>query len=88
LLVKGAEARSLEVSYEAVLEEIVKIKAVYELNLNEFQKSITYSHVVEYPFAADDKAFPVRWIIVAFSAISAVFLTLLVFLVLDFRKDE
>jgi uncharacterized protein involved in exopolysaccharide biosynthesis len=44
--------------------------------------------VVEYPFAADDKSFPVRWIIVAFSAISGVFLALLVFLVLDYRKDE
>lgn len=88
LLVKGAEARSLEVSYEAVLQEIVKIKAVYDLNLNEYQKTITYSHVVEYPFAADDKTFPVRWIIVAFSAFSAVFLALLVFLVLDYRKDE
>ena len=88
LLVKGAEARSLEVSYEAVLQEIVKIKAVYDLNLNEYQKTITYSHVVEYPFAADDKTFPVRWIIVAFSAFSGVFLALLVFLVLDYRKDE
>ncbi len=88
LLKKGAEARSIEVSFETVLQEIVKIKAIYELNLNEYEKTITYSHIVEYPFAADDKSFPVRWIIVAFSAISAVFLALLVFLVLDYRKDE
>ncbi|HSO87119.1 MAG TPA: Wzz/FepE/Etk N-terminal domain-containing protein [Draconibacterium sp.] len=88
LLKKGAEARSLEVSFEAVLEEIVKIKAVYELNLNEYEKNITYSHIVEHPFAADDKSYPVRWLIVAFSAFSAVFLALLVFLVLDYRKVE
>jgi len=43
---------------------------------------------VEYPFPADKKSYPVRWIIVAFSTISAVFLALLVFLVLDYRKND
>jgi hypothetical protein len=87
LLKVGAEVRSLEVSFENVLQEIVKIKAVYELNISEYEKNITYCHVVERPFAADDKSFPVRWIIVVFSAFSAVFMALLVFLVLDYRKE-
>ena len=88
LLKVGAEARSLEVSFENVLKEIIEIKAIYELNLNEYEKNITYSHIVEYPFAADDKSFPVRWLIVVFSAFSAVFVALLVFLVLDYRKED
>ena len=88
LLKKGAEARTLEVSFENVLQDIIKIKTIYELNLNEYEKVITYSHIVEYPFPADDKSFPVRWLIVAFSAFSAIFLALLVFLVLDFRKED
>ena len=88
LLKVGAEARALEVSFDNVLQEIIKIKTIYELNLNEFEKNITYSHIVEYPFAADDKSYPVRWLIVVFSAFSAVFVALLVFLVLDYRKEE
>ena len=88
LLKVGAEARSLEVSFENVLQEIVKIKAIYELNISEYEKNITYSHVVEHPFPADKKSYPVRWLIVAFSAFSAVFLALLVFLVLDYRKED
>lgn len=88
LLKKGAEVRALEVSFENVLLEIVKIKGIYELNLNEYEKNITYSHIVEFPYAADDKSYPVRWLIVAFSAFSAVFLALLVFLVLDYRKED
>jgi capsular polysaccharide biosynthesis protein len=88
ILQNGAEAQKLEVAFNNVLDEIGKIKVIYDLNLNEYQKVITYSHVVEKPFAADKKSFPVRWIIVAFSAISAVFLALLVFLVLDYRKEE
>ena len=88
ILEKGAEAQKLEVAYNGVLDEIIKIKAVYELNLSEYEKSITYSHVVEHPFPADKKSFPVRWLIVAFSAFSAVFMALLVFLVLDYRKED
>jgi len=88
LLKRGAEARSLEVSFDLVLEDIGKLKTVYELNLNEYEKNITYSHIVDHPFAADDKSYPVRWLIVAFSAFSAVFIALLVFLVLDYKKDE
>jgi uncharacterized protein involved in exopolysaccharide biosynthesis len=44
--------------------------------------------VVESPFPSDKKSYPVRWLIVVFSAFSAVFLALLVFLVLDYRKEE
>jgi capsular polysaccharide biosynthesis protein len=87
-LQKGAEIRSMEVRFDFILQEIERIKAVYELNLNEYEKEITYSHIVEYPFPADEKSFPVRWIIVLFSTISAVFLAMLVFLVLDYKKEE
>jgi len=86
LIENGAEVQKLEVAFNGVLEEIVKIKAVYDLNLNEYQKVITYSHVVEKPFPADKKSFPVRWMIVFFSVFSAIFMALLVFLVIDYRK--
>lgn len=88
IIEKGAEAQKLEVSFNSVLEDIVKIKEVYELNLSEYEKNITYSHVVEHPFPADKKSYPVRWLIVVFSAFSAVFMALLVFLVLDYRKED
>jgi capsular polysaccharide biosynthesis protein len=88
LLKVGAEARSLEVLFEGVLVDITKIKEVYELNLSEYEKNITYSHVVEHPFPSDKKSYPVRWLIVAFSAFSAVFMALLVFLILDHRKED
>jgi len=88
MLEKGAEAFSLEIRFNDVIDQITKIKYQYEASLNEFEKTITYSHIVEYPFAADDKSFPVRWIIVAFSAFSAVFVAFLVFLILDYRKEE
>jgi uncharacterized protein involved in exopolysaccharide biosynthesis len=53
----------------------------------EYEKDITYSHIVEHPIVADKKSYPVRWLIVAFSTFSAVFMAFLVFLVLDYRKE-
>lgn len=85
---KGADSYWLEKRYNSLINEIDSVNTLYEINLSEFQKNITYSHVVESPFPADKKSYPVRWLIVAFSAFSAVFFALLVFLVLDYKEEE
>ncbi len=83
----GAKAYYLESRLNSVVSVIDSLQNVYEGAVVEAEKEITYSHVVEYPFPADKKAYPVRWLIVAFTTISAVFLALLLFLVLDYRKE-
>jgi len=88
LVEKGSEAHWLESRLNFVIRDIDSLSTQYEVYLNEFEKNITYAHVVESPFPADKKSYPVRWLIVAFSTISAVFLALLVFLVLDYHKEE
>lgn len=85
---KGADIEWLEKRTYSAMDAIDSISKVNELYLSEFEKDITYCHVVEYPIPADKKSYPVRWLIVALSTFSAVFLALLVFLVLDFRKAE
>ncbi len=84
----GAQAYWLESRLDFLIGAIDSLTTQYEVYLNEYEKDITYAHVVEMPFPADKKSYPVRWLIVAFSTISAVFLALLVFLVLDYRKEE
>ncbi len=84
---EGTKAAFLENKFNQTVSVIDSLTNQYELYLSEFEKDITYSHVVEYPFPADKKSYPVRWLIVLFSTISAVFLSLLVFLVLDYRKS-
>lgn len=88
MVTKGADSYWLERRYNSLINEIDSVKTLYEINLSEFQKNITYSHMVESPFPADKKSYPVRWLIVVFSAFSAVFFALLVFLVLDYKKEE
>jgi capsular polysaccharide biosynthesis protein len=84
---EGTEAALTEHKFQQTIEVIDSLNIVYETHLAEYEKEITYSHVVENPFPADKKAYPVRWLIVAFSTLSAVFFSLLVFLVLDYRKE-
>jgi capsular polysaccharide biosynthesis protein len=71
------------------LENVIDSLTIqYELYLSEYEKEITYCHVVEYPVPADKKSYPVRWLIVALTTISAVFFSLLVFLIFDYRKKR
>ncbi|RIH65671.1 hypothetical protein D1164_08410 [Mariniphaga sediminis] len=85
---KGTEARLMEARFDFLVNAIDSLTTEHELYLSEYEKNITYSHVVEYPTPADKKSYPVRWLIVVFSTISAVFLALLVFLILDYRKSD
>ena len=83
----GTQLKIVETKFNNAVNALDSLIQLNEQHLVEVEKEITYSHVVEYPFAAAKKAYPVRWLIVAFSAISAVFFALLVFLVLDYRKE-
>lgn len=83
----GTEAYIVERLYWNARVSIDSMIETKVIALAEANKKITYSHIVEYPLPADKKSYPVRWLIVAFSAFSAVFLALLVFLVIDYRKS-
>jgi len=83
----GSKATVLENQYNRTIHVIDSLTDVYEKYIVEYEKDITYSHIVEYPFPADKKSYPVRWLIVVLSTISAVFIGLLAFLVLDHNKE-
>ncbi len=88
MIESGAQAYLLERNMNYLMKNIDSLQTLYDLNLSEYEKVITYSHVVEKPFPAEKKSYPVRWLIVLFSLVSAVFMALLVFLVLDYRKEQ
>ena len=83
---EGSKSVWLESRLDYLINSIDTLTTQHDFYLSEYKKDITYSHVVEYPVPADKKSYPVRWLIVAMSAISAIFLALLVFLVIDYRK--
>ncbi len=88
LALKGAEAVYLKNRHLFLLKAIDELFTSYDLYLVEYEKDITYSHRVENPIPADKKTYPVRWLIVAFSLMGTLFLGLVVFLILDYRKND
>jgi capsular polysaccharide biosynthesis protein len=85
LVDKGAETYMLDVHFTMLNNSIDSIKRLYQLHSSEAQKVITYGLVVDNPVVPDKKAYPIRWLIVALSLFSSLFLALLVFMILDFK---
>ncbi len=88
MLEKGTEALVMERHFAYLNNTIDSLTELYHVNYSEANKSITYAHVVERPLVPDKKAYPVRWLIVAFTLMSSLFFALLVFMALDYRKRE
>lgn len=53
------------------------VRQFYEEELRQAQGEMTYSNVISYPYVADKKATPVRWVIVALCGIGAFLLSIL-----------
>jgi len=83
---QGTQAYLLEKQFDYITDVIDSLTTQHEFYLAEYEKDITYCHVVENPVPADKKSYPVRWLIVSLSALSALFIALIVLLVLDYRQ--
>jgi uncharacterized protein involved in exopolysaccharide biosynthesis len=82
----GAEAVDLRTKIEAEANTYVSTKVDYEQNLRFYYSDLTYSNIVTEPFPADKKAFPVRWVVVALSALGAMLLSIVVIFIIENRK--
>lgn len=85
---KGGEAYILERRFIKTNMAIDSLKTLYDINLSEANKVITYCHVVEKPVPADKKSYPVRWMLVSMTLFASLFLSLLMFILLDYRKEK
>jgi capsular polysaccharide biosynthesis protein len=66
------------------------VKLDYEQELRFYNAQMTFSNVISEPFVADKKCYPVRWVVVALSAIGACLLSVLLIYVFDNKciKEE
>ena len=71
-----SELKSLEVQRDEISNRLSQAKGMVMLNQR-------YTMVVEQPFPADKKSWPVRWLIVLATLLSAEFLALLLILILE-----
>ena len=82
----GADAVDLETKIIAEANTYSLIKKDYEQNLRFYNSHLTYSNIITEPFPADKKAFPVRWVVVALSALGALLLSIVVIFIIENRK--
>ncbi|NCU32966.1 MAG: hypothetical protein EOM23_08565 [Candidatus Moranbacteria bacterium] len=66
-----------------LVEEYSKIKIDLDEAVMNFNREISYSNIISAPYPADKKSYPVRWVIVALSVISAFFLSLVAILIIE-----
>jgi len=60
-----------------------EITSEYDKAFSNYDRKYSYTNIIETPFAADKKSYPVRWLIVALTMFSTLFLTLLVIGVIE-----
>ncbi len=82
----GAEIHDLHTKIAAEGNTYVATKLDYEKELRFFHSQLTYSNIITEPFPADKKAFPVRWVVVALSALGALLLSIVVVFIIENRK--
>ncbi|MBZ0243881.1 MAG: hypothetical protein K8F24_11740 [Bacteroidales bacterium] len=64
----------------------VDIKVDYEQEMRFYRSNLTYSNIISPPFPSDKKAYPVRWVIVALSALGALLVSILVIFAIENKR--
>ena len=82
----GPESIDLENKIIAEATAFVDVKLDYEQQLRIYNADLTFSNIITEPYPADKKSYPVRWVVVALSALGAFLITLLVLFVIENRK--
>ena len=82
----AAELIDLHTKIAAEGNTYVSTKVDYEQNLRFYHSDLTYSNIITEPFPSDKKAFPVRWVVVALSALGALLLSIVVIFIIENRK--
>jgi capsular polysaccharide biosynthesis protein len=72
-------------SFEHVADSL---KIQYDLGISQGRKKITYSIIVERPFPADKKSYPVRWLIVLLSTLAALTASVVTVLFIDYIRER
>ncbi len=64
----------------------VEVKLDYEMAQRFYYADLTYSNIVSYPYPADKKAYPIRWLIVAVSSLAVFVMSLLIIFFIETKK--
>ncbi len=83
---KGGEYYQMKETFDIVLESYNTNKLKYDEVMSDLNKVLTYTNIVSKPYPADKKSYPIRWVIVTVSVVSANLFLLLILTIMANRN--
>lgn len=83
---KGGDFILLNDILEGLIKQYIEIKTEHEIALRDVNKELTYTNLVSSPIPADKKVYPIRWLIVFISTLSAMIISIMVILFFEKQK--
>lgn len=83
---KGGVFYQTKKTFDILLKSYNSTKLEYDKVMSDWHKVLTYTNIVSKPFPADKKTYPIRWLIVVGSALSANLFLLLVLIFIDIKN--
>lgn len=85
---KGGELITLVESIRQEARTYADFKLEYEDAVRFYTDVLTYANIITPPFPSDKKSYPVRWLIVLFTALSTFVLTVIIILIINKYKTQ
>jgi capsule polysaccharide export protein KpsE/RkpR len=83
---KGGEFLLLQSLIQNEAGKFSELKREYEKAYMNYDRKFSYTNVITEPYIADKKAYPVRWLIVAISALATFFVSFIVIMIFENYK--
>ena len=84
----GGELIELVESIKNEAQNFSMLKVDYENSVRFYTEELTYANVITPPYPADKKAYPIRWLIVVFTMIATIFLTIIIILIIERYRHQ
>jgi uncharacterized protein involved in exopolysaccharide biosynthesis len=85
---KGGEREMISNLMVAITKDYSAFKLDYDRAVLDLNRNYTYVNVLNKPFPADKKGYPVRWVIVVVSALASLFLAVIVIGIIESRRKR
>ncbi len=85
---KGGEREMISNLMVAITKDYSAFKLDYDRAVLDMNRNYTYVNVLNKPFVADKKGYPVRWVIVVVSALASLFVAIIVIGVIESRRKR
>jgi hypothetical protein len=85
---KGFEFDRIHRQLKSFQRNADSLKVLYDYGISHGTKKITYSIVVEKPYPADKKSYPVRWLIVFLSTVATIIASVIAVVTIEYFRER